>query len=287
MYRLLTIIIIMLLTCGGSNNAATRKKVAVRKKVKTSNIQKSKSATNKVVTTEDSSTEGFYVHEVVQGETLPEIAKTYDVTKKDLISWNQLRSNEIKPGDKLKVLFDNDNTSFYSYPGEEEKENQYDDISDYEINEENILGAYNFTMIIDESKTEISGTLILYENHTATRQGILRNALMTDKNNIYATYYFIAKDISWSLEDDYLIEDLGNIHLSLLSYDADKEDDIVKYYKKHPDEFIESRRERKKTILQKLLTKHKVVEINPSEMVLKTNWGSNIIYNRKNASNTH
>lgn len=287
MYRLLTIIIIMLLTCGGSNNAATRKKVAVRKKVKTSNIQKSKSATNKVVTTEDSSTEGFYVHEVVQGETLPEIAKTYDVTKKDLISWNQLRSNEIKPGDKLKVLFDNDNTSFYSYPGEEEKENQYDDISDYEINEENILGAYNFTMIIDESKTEISGTLILYENHTATRQGILRNALMTDKNNIYATYYFIAKDISWSLEDDYLIEDLGNIHLSLLSYDADKEDDIVKYYKKHPDEFIESRRERKKTILQKLLTKHKVVEINPSEMVLKTNWGANIIYNRKNASNTH
>ena len=287
MYRLLTIIIIMLLTCGGSNNAATRKKVAVRKKVKTSNIQKSKSATNKVVTTEDSSTEGFYVHEVVQGETLPEIAKTYDVTKKDLISWNQLRSNEIKPGDKLMVLFDNDNTSFYSYPGEEEKENQYDDISDYEINEENILGAYNFTMIIDESKTEISGTLILYENHTATRQGILRNALMTDKNNIYATYYFIAKDISWSLEDDYLIEDLGNIHLSLLSYDADKEDDIVKYYKKHPDEFIESRRERKKTILQKLLTKHKVVEINPSEMVLKTNWGANIIYNRKNASNTH
>lgn len=287
MYRLLTIIIIMLLTCGGSNNAATRKKVAVRKKVKTSNIQKSKSATNKVVTTEDSSTEGFYVHEVVQGETLPEIAKTYDVTKKDLISWNQLRSNEIKPGDKLKVLFDNDNTSFYSYPGEEEKENQYDDISDYEINEENILGAYNFTMIIDESKTEISGTLILYENHTATRQGILRNALMTDKNNIYATYYFIAKDISWSLEDDYLIEDLGNIHLSLLSYDADKEDDIVKYYKKHPDEFIESRRERKKNILQKLLTKYKVVEINPSEMVLKTNWGANIIYNRKNASNTH
>lgn len=45
----------------------------------------------------------FY-HEVKVGESLDDIAKTYNVPLFDIIKWNKLNGNNIKKGDRLKIL---------------------------------------------------------------------------------------------------------------------------------------------------------------------------------------
>ncbi|OEK02068.1 hypothetical protein BFP97_11295 [Roseivirga sp. 4D4] len=43
-------------------------------------------------------------HEVKAGETLWSISKLYDVTVEDIMKWNNKKSNELSPGDQLKIL---------------------------------------------------------------------------------------------------------------------------------------------------------------------------------------
>ena len=45
----------------------------------------------------------FY-HEVKVGESLDDIAKAYNVALFDIIKWNKLNGNNIKKGDRLKIL---------------------------------------------------------------------------------------------------------------------------------------------------------------------------------------
>ena len=51
----------------------------------------------------DPEEENFY-HQVKQGETLKSIADIYEVTIKDIILWNDLKSNAVKPGQKIKII---------------------------------------------------------------------------------------------------------------------------------------------------------------------------------------
>lgn len=44
------------------------------------------------------------LHEVKAGETLWSISKLYDVTVEDIMKWNNKKSNELSPGDRLKIL---------------------------------------------------------------------------------------------------------------------------------------------------------------------------------------
>lgn len=282
MYKSVIIITIMLLACGGNNNAATRKR-AVKKKWTAISTQKPKSTRNNVAISDNTSDDGLFVHEVAQGETLLEIANTYDVTIKELISWNKLNSNEIKPGDKLKVLFSSDNSSFSNANNsKDEDEYQSDVTSSYEISEDDIIGTYSFTVTIEESNTEISGTLTLNDDNTATQQGILRQVLLTNDITYYFTYSYVANNISWRLDNDMLLEKFGYIQFDFLDVSADKEDDIVKYYKKHPDEVLETAGNWwKQQFAEGLLSKRQIVEITPHEMVTTTYGGTKIIYHRQ------
>lgn len=46
----------------------------------------------------------LFYHEVMKGETLNGIAKSYNVKVSDLIKWNQLRSSQLKPGMRLVIM---------------------------------------------------------------------------------------------------------------------------------------------------------------------------------------
>lgn len=46
----------------------------------------------------------LFFHEVKVGETLSGIATSYNVKVGDIVKWNQLSSNEITPGTKLKII---------------------------------------------------------------------------------------------------------------------------------------------------------------------------------------
>jgi len=46
----------------------------------------------------------LFFHEVKEGETLPMIAASYNVSVGDIIRWNQLSSNTVTKGTKLKIL---------------------------------------------------------------------------------------------------------------------------------------------------------------------------------------
>lgn len=50
------------------------------------------------------SEEDHYYHQVKQGETLQSIAESYEVTVKELIRWNNLKSNSIKAGQNIKII---------------------------------------------------------------------------------------------------------------------------------------------------------------------------------------
>ena len=45
-----------------------------------------------------------FFHEVKEGESLPAIAASYNVSVGDIIKWNQLSSNAVAKGTKLKIL---------------------------------------------------------------------------------------------------------------------------------------------------------------------------------------
>ena len=61
--------------------------------------QNNKSSNNNYSESDDET----FIHQVKQGETLKSIAETYDVTIKDLILWNNLKNNAVKPGQKIKI----------------------------------------------------------------------------------------------------------------------------------------------------------------------------------------
>ncbi|MCD8386963.1 MAG: LysM peptidoglycan-binding domain-containing protein [Bacteroidales bacterium] len=46
----------------------------------------------------------LFFHEVKKGDTLGSVADTYGVSVKDIILWNQLSSQELVPGSKLRIL---------------------------------------------------------------------------------------------------------------------------------------------------------------------------------------
>ncbi len=45
----------------------------------------------------------LFYHTVKQGETIQSIAQGYNVTVRDIITWNQLNSNTLTPGQNIKV----------------------------------------------------------------------------------------------------------------------------------------------------------------------------------------
>ncbi len=44
------------------------------------------------------------LHTVRSGDTLWEIAQTYNVSIRDIKNWNGMRGNTIRPGDELKIM---------------------------------------------------------------------------------------------------------------------------------------------------------------------------------------
>ncbi len=46
----------------------------------------------------------LFFHEVKKGDTLASVAESYGVTVRDLIKWNQLGSQDIVPGSKLRIM---------------------------------------------------------------------------------------------------------------------------------------------------------------------------------------
>ena len=51
----------------------------------------------------DSASNQYFVHTVQKGETLAEIANTYDVRPRDIIRWNNLTGSPLRVGQKLKI----------------------------------------------------------------------------------------------------------------------------------------------------------------------------------------
>ena len=45
----------------------------------------------------------FITYTVKQGDSLYDLAKSYKVTKEDIMKWNGLKDTKIKAGDKLKI----------------------------------------------------------------------------------------------------------------------------------------------------------------------------------------
>lgn len=45
-----------------------------------------------------------FFHEVKQGDTLNSVASSYGVTVRDIIRWNQLSTQDLTPGSKIKIL---------------------------------------------------------------------------------------------------------------------------------------------------------------------------------------
>lgn len=54
--------------------------------------------------TQEKANEAF-IHTAKQGETLKSIAEMYDVSVKDLIKWNNKKSNTVKAGEKIKIYY--------------------------------------------------------------------------------------------------------------------------------------------------------------------------------------
>ncbi len=51
----------------------------------------------------ESASDQYFVHTVQKGETLAEIADTYDVRPRDIIRWNNLTGSALRVGQKIKV----------------------------------------------------------------------------------------------------------------------------------------------------------------------------------------
>jgi len=56
-----------------------------------------------VVSPIGSDIDGQSYHVVRRGDTLWDIARTYNISIREIKSWNNIRSNKIKPGERLKI----------------------------------------------------------------------------------------------------------------------------------------------------------------------------------------
>jgi membrane-bound lytic murein transglycosylase D len=60
-------------------------------------------ALNKEIQRENQSRKATIQYKVRRGEQLASIASKYDVTVKDIKKWNNLKSNKVKAGQRLKI----------------------------------------------------------------------------------------------------------------------------------------------------------------------------------------
>lgn len=49
----------------------------------------------------------LFFHRIKSGETLDSVAEQYNVSVADIIKWNELDSNQLKEGEKLKIYIAN------------------------------------------------------------------------------------------------------------------------------------------------------------------------------------